>query len=244
MSETRAVVAHNVIPMRAEPDSRAEQVSQAILGETVAILRDEGGYSEIRTPDGFAGWSPTRHLTIPETGERYPDPARAALVAPLFLPVFRDRSARSERVTVLTLGTAVELAQGSTNEPFFPIRLPRGDVGFVESSALIVPEYPSLQVIGPNLALIARGLIGTPYQWGGFEAVEREAMRPGDLVFFAGDHDPRGRGITHVGLALGDGRFIHAAGERGVVFSAFDEAPYDRQFQGARRLMAPPPPPS
>src|SRR5437763_4215773 len=89
------------------------------------------------------------------------------MVAPLFLPVFREASGRSERVTLLTLGTAVELGHGQPDDEFYPIRFPNGSVGFVEATALIVPEYPSTESLGPNLVVVGRGLIGVPYLWGG-----------------------------------------------------------------------------
>lgn len=50
-----------------------------------------------------------------------------------------------------------------------------------------------------------------------------KALKAGDLVFFVGQSDPRGRGITHVGMALDNKHFIHAYGKTGVTLSALDE---------------------
>lgn len=273
MSETRAAVMQNVTPMRAAPDERAEQVSQVLFGETVRLLRDEGEYTEIQSPDSYQGWTLRRHLAILETGERYPEPTRAAMVTTLFLPVFREPSGRAERLTLLTLGTAVELGDGDAEATYYPIRLPNNEIGYLEGSALIIPKYPPPEALGPNLAIVARGMVGIPYLWGGrtpfgmdcsgftqrvywlcglviprdaylqaqwpgFVPVARDALQPGDLLFFAGDDDPRERVITHVGMALGDGRFIHAAGGSGVTITPLDATPYNRQFVGARRAIA------
>jgi cell wall-associated NlpC family hydrolase len=69
-------------------------------------------------------------------------------------------------------------------------------------------------------------------------ARELEALRPGDILTFAA----RGRRrITHVGLYLGEGRFVHSArgGVQVSTLSASD--PYGRwywtRWVGARRIV-------
>lgn len=67
------------------------------------------------------------------------------------------------------------------------------------------------------------------------EAVPREELAPGDLVFFRNTYK---RGISHVGIYLGDDRFVHAASRRrGVVVSSLDAPYYRQRFAGARRLL-------
>ncbi len=64
-----------------------------------------------------------------------------------------------------------------------------------------------------------------------------EALRPGDILTFARS----GNTISHVGLYLGDGQFIHSA-SRGVQVSVLsDDDPYGRwwfkRWKGARRVV-------
>lgn len=64
-----------------------------------------------------------------------------------------------------------------------------------------------------------------------------DALAPGDLLTFSS----RGGPVTHVGLYLGDGRFIHSA-TRGVQVSQLSEGdPYGRwwfkRWVGARRII-------
>jgi cell wall-associated NlpC family hydrolase len=65
--------------------------------------------------------------------------------------------------------------------------------------------------------------------------VGREAIAPGDLVFFA----TTARAPTHVGIALGRGEFIHAPSSRGVVRTERLDASYwSRRFVAATRVLA------
>lgn len=64
--------------------------------------------------------------------------------------------------------------------------------------------------------------------------VEKSDLIPGDLVFFHGG----GNYITHVGLYIGDGYFIHAANStRGVVIDTLMSGYYDSHYYGACRII-------
>jgi cell wall-associated NlpC family hydrolase len=96
------------------------------------------------------------------------------------------------------------------------------------------------------------GLIGAIYAAHGLELPRTAAAQfqegmpvaeanllPGDLVFF---RDTYKRGISHVGIFVGDGMFVHAAGRRhGVVVSKLSRPYYHRRYAGARRLPPPEP---
>ena len=56
----------------------------------------------------------------------------------------------------------------------------------------------------------------------------------GDLVFFENTFE---RGLSHVGIYLEHGRFIHAENEQtGVIVSRIDSDYYAAHYYGARRL--------
>ncbi|HUI37265.1 MAG TPA: C40 family peptidase [Gaiellaceae bacterium] len=48
--------AADVAPVRAEPDDAAEQVTQALAGEPLAVGELDGGWARIRTAYGYPGW--------------------------------------------------------------------------------------------------------------------------------------------------------------------------------------------
>jgi cell wall-associated NlpC family hydrolase len=63
-------------------------------------------------------------------------------------------------------------------------------------------------------------------------------LRPGDLLLFGKPRD----GVSHVGIYVGNGRYIHASSVAGrVIESPLDRPPSDRikAFKSARRVLAP-----
>ena len=124
---------------------------------------------------------------------------------------------------------------------------------------------PSLTA-GEKLAAYAKTFVGYPYVYGGsspdgFDCsgftqycarqmgytiqrtataqlsngtkVSRENLKPGDLVFFG-----YGSTASHVGIYIGDGKFVHASSpEVGVIVSKMNSAYYTTGFVGGRRIV-------
>ena len=64
--------------------------------------------------------------------------------------------------------------------------------------------------------------------------VPRKKLRKGDLVFFKNTYK---RGISHVGIYLGNNKFIHASsGAHKVTISSLNKKYYKKHYAGARRV--------
>ena len=63
--------------------------------------------------------------------------------------------------------------------------------------------------------------------------IERDELRPGDLVFFR----LKGKRVDHVGIYVGGNRFIHAPSRgKDVSFARLDNAYWSRNYIGAGRV--------
>ena len=68
------------------------------------------------------------------------------------------------------------------------------------------------------------------------EKVDAQALQPGDLVFY----NTLRRGFSHVGIYLGDNKFIHSPSAGGQVrIESMDISYWRARFSGARRVTDP-----
>ena len=65
-------------------------------------------------------------------------------------------------------------------------------------------------------------------------SVSRSSLKPGDLVFFSNTYK---RGVSHVGVYVGNGNFVHApnSGSR-VKTDSLNSGYYRSKYWGARRV--------
>ena len=85
-------------------------------------------------------------------------------------------------------------------------------------SGVQIPRVTYTQIEAPN----------------GTEIANRSDLKPGDLIFFENEGD-----VHHVGMYLGDQKFLHAPSTGDVVkVSSLDEPYFSGQFAGGRRFDA------
>lgn len=63
--------------------------------------------------------------------------------------------------------------------------------------------------------------------------VPRTRLTVGDLLFFVTERDR----VSHVGIYVGNGEFVHASSSQGVMISALDDQYWAQRFSAARRVM-------
>lgn len=67
--------------------------------------------------------------------------------------------------------------------------------------------------------------------------VPLDKLQPGDLVFFDTSKQRRGY-VNHVGIYIGNGKFIHASSaKKKVIITGLDKPFYAQRFKGGRRIV-------
>jgi gamma-D-glutamyl-L-lysine dipeptidyl-peptidase len=216
-------------PVLAQPNIRAEQVTQLVLGETAVVLERTGDWRKVCTRfDDYAGWIHAGYLL--EVEDRVGEDWYAAAtgwsegailrIGPAQLPLpLRARVVMTQDGVGLPDGRRARLLSGSVRESREVIPVSRAKA----------PERWAMEYF-----------LGTPYQWGGVTpwgvdcsglvqttfaargtvlprdssqqvrcgaSVSLSVIQPGDLLFFRGES---GSAITHVAFAAEGDTLVHS----------------------------------
>ncbi|MCS7209685.1 MAG: NlpC/P60 family protein [Fimbriimonadales bacterium] len=211
------------VNLRRAPRLSAKRLKQLDRGTKVQVLKRQGDWSRVRLASGRVGWVKSRYLTPTR-------PPRAKQVA-----TASKRRALQERAGVRSPSRAAALADASDTLPN-PVRRALSYLGVryryggsssrgFDCSGFTMYIYRRHGILLPHSAS-AQYRLGKP--------VSRSELRPGDLVFFR----TRGRRISHVGIYIGDGKFVHASSSRGRVrIDTLDSGYYKQRYVGARRII-------
>lgn len=169
----------------------------------VAVLGSAG------LPAGAAPDNPSRDAVLQLLQERGLIPA----AEPAMIRQARDIASDLVLSAMNFLGVPYRRGGSSADEGFDCSGFTRHI--FESTVGLVLPRRAELQAVDASLL-----------------AVQREELRPGDLVFF----NTMRRAFSHVGIYMGEGKFIHAPRTGGQVrIEDMRQAYWAQRFNGARR---------
>ena len=223
-----AVVNTDGVTIRREPGLHADRITTVDTGTKVVVLDRDGAWYHLRFPKGTEGWvrgdflnarkSPSRRHQQEDDGEervvrrsthRRHGSGHESVV-------FLDSDTKANPIikkAVAMRGTRYGYGSSSRSS--------------TDCSGLTWQVFKSQGVSLPRTSG-EQSHVGTPVSSG--------HLKPGDLVFFSS----RGHrhSVGHVGIYVGNDKFIHASSGAGkVTFSSLHDPYYQNHYKGARRVV-------
>jgi len=262
----QGTIIKNVAAMYKEATRDCEQVSQAITGQPVEIEKEDGNWLYVQTWDTYHGWIESRWVrkgewnpakvaaVLPLFSYAYTAPdvssGHITILVMTAAMEFLGNDGKFAHVRLPDGREAWVLASNVQVTPAGDQVLPLGASGteIIKTGRRLI-GVPYLWGGTSPFGIDCSGFVQLSYKLNGVQLlrdahmqaedpraipVEKADLVAGDMVFFAGGKDKTR--ITHVGMAVGDGTFIHSGGGQGVGINNLTDEPYLANYWGARRM--------
>jgi cell wall-associated NlpC family hydrolase len=198
----------NDVNIRKEPNTKAARVVQVDKGRVADVLAKKDGWFKVKFQHGTIGW--VHGDFVKPTSASAKDPVKPAPAKKTSTPKLSGAAASLIDTAKDQIG--VRYRYGGTSRSGFDCS---GFVQFVFAKHGVKLPRTSLSQSGVGAKVAKSDLI------------------VGDLVFFV----TRGSRVSHVGIYIGDGKFIHASSGGGRVrIDALSTSYYAKRYAGARRV--------
>lgn len=166
--EIYGVINNSVSNIRSQPRHSGELATQALLGMDVKILKKQGSWFLIQTPDKYISWIDHGGLVVMnETSYDAWTMADKIIYLEPSGYVYTIPESSTDKIADIVMGCQLKLV--SELDEFYEVQYPDGRLGFVDKSKSEkldkwLTNLDSLKQLMVNRAL---SLKGTPYLWGG-----------------------------------------------------------------------------
>jgi len=248
-----------------DPDSTSEVVTQAVYAMELSLLQEQDNWALVSLPDTYRGWIDKKALI--KRAAPYGKNAPVAYVKTLWSHIFPIQSfIKHPPLFTAPFEVGLEHDPDVSTDTWQCIRLLDDTFAWVQKGDYSFQKTPLSR---SELLSFSKRFCGLPYRWGGTSSfgydcsgfvqmlfrqaavflprdssvqaacdigafVSKNALEGGDALFFGQEK------INHVGLYLGDGKFIHAVAsiEPAVIqVSCLSDPYWEKKYACARRFL-------
>ena len=211
--------------VRKEPTTSSEEIDSLSKNDKLEIIGETNGWYQIKlnTKTGYVSAKYVSDTKIVETTSRSGSTIKSEEVTPMEVEISEPEEEESKTSTGKG-NEVVEYAKKYLNYKYVAGGS-SPETGFDCSGfTTYVFKHFGISLSRSSKAQIYNGV-----------AVEKSDLQPGDIVVF---NNNANTSIGHVGIYIGENKFIHAANSReGVVITSLASSYYSKRYVGARRVI-------
>jgi peptidoglycan endopeptidase LytE len=201
------------VSVRLGPGTQYKRAAVIDKGKSMTVTAKQGDWCKVTLAGGTKGWVHSDYVRVSDpVAERIVRAAQEAAAASTDMD--EESGSRADDLVRTALSyRGTRYRRGGSSPSAF------------DCSGFTMYIFGEAQIKLPHSAQAQFGC-GSP--------VGKADLAPGDLVFF---RTGRSRRISHVGIAMGDGEFVHASSSGGTVrVDRLDRGYYSTRYVGARRV--------
>ena len=219
------------VNVRLGPGTQTERVALIDTGKPLTVVHKQGDWCQVSFASGTTGWVLSKYVQVKPSKA-----ARKMLVAAK--PVTKPSAKLSAKPNATAGSTAAAAAIAEAKNAGHQDQVVRSALSYRGSHYRRGGSSPAaFDCSGFTMYIYSKAGVRLPHnaaaQFGCGSPVTRSELKSGDLVFF----HTRGRYISHVGIYIGSGSFVHASSAReSVRVDTLDSGYYNSRLVGARRV--------
>jgi SH3-like domain-containing protein len=219
------------------PRFKSNMVTQTLLGEKVDVLQYDGDWLRIRCIDGYIGWVNHSQVVLFNNMELSQWENKKFFLFRDIIGNVREKPNDSS-LPLRLISVSCKLPYLKKKGEWINVMLPDNLTGWVKNKNMFKWLDQKEKSIGERIVLTSKNFLGIPYLWGGkspmgfdcsgfvqmvfllndiflprdsdmqynFSKESSSDMKKADLLFFGREK------VSHVGIYIGNKRFIHSKG--------------------------------